>query len=885
MEFLIQNETIINLKDNTLTIDGRFYEIPRLQSEQSQQNENFLADKTRIMAINDRRLSLEESIRAQKLKNQELGTIRKIHHNITLTDDVCITSKPYPIPHALLKSTRDEINRLKRLNIIRDSCSSFSSPAFPLQKKNGEIRFVIDYRKLNAKTIPSNFPIPRINEYLQELGGSKIFSQIDLNMGYYQIPISSKDIYKTAFSIDNGHYEFLRMPFGLSNAPRTFQRSMNALFGKLSYVKVYLDDILVHSKTEEEHCEHLETVLNTFKNEGIAINFNKSNFFKKQVTYLGHVISSEEIKADTSRISKSKPQIPTTKKQLQRILGVINWFRPYVKNLSTKIAPLYDKTSKMKFQRKETDNKILDDIWEEIQLQTLLQYPNFNQEFVLETDASEIGIGSILKQKDKCIGMYSYKLKKSELNYSVVEKETLAIVKSVQHFRNIIFNARVVVKTDCANSIFSQPLTSRIQRWKYQLAEYDLILTYHKGKENTVADGLSRLPCIQNPPENLQAYNILDIAHQQNASLEEILKLKDSKIVKYDSYEIFCDKHNIILIPDNESENFLKKIHEKLGHPGKTKLYETFNNYIYIKNINKKLINVTRNCTLCLKNKATPSKYGKIAGGLKSESNFEFIAVDILGPLKTKFFKDEMIQKYFYILVIMDIASRWCEIEFLYNITSKSVILGITNQWIEKHGKPKKLLSDQDRQFISREFKNFLDENEIRHIKTSTYNPTCNSIVERANSNIGAIARISRNKHLEDLRTDILNYMNLTANRTTKMSPYEIVYGFSPFDVTKRINTRTKELQFARTEHSIIIEQEKNNKKRLDFIYKSGDRVYKKNHDPDKLAEKWTGPFLVTKVIDQNVVEIQQKNKITRENIKNLKPDFSRGGDRITETN
>jgi hypothetical protein len=347
LAFLFDNESIIDMKEGILTIDGKHYEFPTY-SDQSYIHEKFIADKTKIMLVKSPKECVEELIKKCKIENPILGTMEDVDHNIILNNETPVISKPYPIPHTLKNPTRIELNRLLNLGIIKESKSAYCSPAFPLLKKNGDIRLVIDYRKLNAVTIPMNYPIPRINDYLQELGGSKVFSQIDLNMGYYQIPVAKEDTYKTAFSLDKGHYEFLRMPFGLSNAPRTFQHAMNKLFKEFTYVKVYLDDILVNSPTEEIHCLHLQNVLNILKNQGIAINFSKSNLFKNEVVYFGHLISSDGIKADISRVSTFENYILKTAKQLQRTIGLINWFRLYIKNLSIKMASLIDKIKKNK---------------------------------------------------------------------------------------------------------------------------------------------------------------------------------------------------------------------------------------------------------------------------------------------------------------------------------------------------------------------------------------------------------------------------------------------------------------------------------------------------------------------------------------------------------
>ncbi|KAG0419853.1 Retrovirus-related Pol polyprotein from transposon gypsy [Dictyocoela roeselum] len=261
--------------------------------------------------------------------------------------------------------------------------------------------------------------------------------------------MSSESRKFTAFSIFGEHYEFLRMPFGLANAPRTFQRAMNRLLGGFEFVKIYLDDILVHSPDTRTHADHLLQLLKLLKEANISINFEKSRFFKSEVVYLGQIIDKNGTRADTSRLMPINKIIPKTRKQLQRLLGLLNWFRPYIENLSLKILNFTDKLrNEGKFNWTDEDTAILRDVYDEIKRQTLLYYPNVHDPFILETDASDRGMGAILKQNEKIVGIYSYKFNKSEENYSVVEKETFAIVKVLHHFKNIIFNSRVTVKTD-----------------------------------------------------------------------------------------------------------------------------------------------------------------------------------------------------------------------------------------------------------------------------------------------------------------------------------------------------------------------------------------------------------------------------------------------------
>ncbi|KAG0431927.1 Transposon Tf2-11 polyprotein, partial [Dictyocoela muelleri] len=215
--------------------------------------------------------------------------------------------------------------------------------------------------------------------------------------------------------------------------------------------------------------------------------------FQNQIVYLGHVIDKRGIRPDTTRLKPLKQILPKTKKQLQRLVGIINWYRPYIKDLSQKMIKIYDKLKRNnKFEWTDSDTEDIKLIYAEIEKQTLLYYPDINLPFQLKTDASDTCIGATLKQKEKIIGFYSYKLNKSEKNYTIVEKETLDIIKSLLHFKNIIFNSPIEVRTDNANLLYNGPLSKRIERWKYVLQEFNITFKHIKGKNNTIADSFSR---------------------------------------------------------------------------------------------------------------------------------------------------------------------------------------------------------------------------------------------------------------------------------------------------------------------------------------------------------------------------------------------------------
>lgn len=874
MEFLQKNETIINLKENTIIIDGKEIEIWENQCDKNA-TDNYINEKTRICTINDTdnetHIKIKNLIKQHKLTNPKLGNIKIDKHQIILTGNEYGTNQRYTIPNKIEKQSKELLQELIQKKVIRKSNAMQVSPAFIIHKKNNKLRLVVDYRKLNKITKPLNYPIPKMSNLLNDLYGSQIFSQIDLNMGYYQIQVFEEDIYKTAFSLGNETYEFLRMPFGLTNAPRTFQKTMNRILEDLDFVKIYLDDILIHSKNIYEHLDHLNTVLRKLQEANASINFEKSKFGEKEVTYLGNIINKDGIRPDTSRIKTFNNFIPKNKKHLQQLLGFYNWFRPFVRNMSTLTRNLTNKLQTIKefywTNEDDIDNK---KIMKEIEKQTLIKYPNYEEEFILEVDANEFACGGMLYQKDGVIGFFSNKFNNTEINYTIIEKETLAILKSLNHFKQTIFGYKIKIYTDNTNIINPSSLTKRINRWKLILEEYQYTLHHIKGKSNTGADGLTRLHCIQtNEVDNRIIIDWKEIAEAQKADkkIEEITHEKEL----INKEEIAIDKKRRIIIPDHIATEFVKDLHIKLIHPGKNKMLYTIIPYFNINKINKLISNISKICNECKINKKTTKKYGKIKGNISADNPCETLSSDILGPLKTKHFNTKTSFTYFYILTLTDIYTRYTKISIIFDITSNTICQNI-NKMIQEFLPVKKMITDQGRQYMSSNFKLLLKNHNIKHCPTTPYNPTGNSISERLNQQILETLRLGRNKTFTEIRKDIEIRLNYTYHSCIKLNPYEFMHNKSAFQgLTKLPNIDKRIIQ--QNESQNKTKNERNtNKKRIKHVYRINDMVYKKNVTPDKLERRWNGPYKILNIHDENTVEIEENNKTSIQNIKNLLP-------------
>ncbi|KAG0436062.1 Transposon Tf2-9 polyprotein [Dictyocoela muelleri] len=597
MDFLIQNDARIDLSEGIITLDNKHYELSLNKS--LNEFDKKLSNKTYINAHGEENIQnkARDLIKTYNLKNSEIGEMKETEHKIILNQQKVINQPSYRISPKMKNILDKEIDYLLENKIIQKSVYNYNSPAFPILKSNGRIRLVIDYRKLNEITIKTPYIFPAIQEIMTQLHKAKIFSKIDLNLGYYQIPIENDSIKYTAFSINNQKYEFRRMPFGLSNAPSTFQLAMEKIFGTLSYVKVYLDDILIHSETLNDHYQHLKSVFKMLHENSLSINFDKSEFFRNEVKFLGHIVSENGIKPCIDRIEPLKKITPKNKRHIQRILGIINWYRNFIKDASKKTLFLTKKLSKeTNFSWNNQDQYELNEIMREIESQALLKYPDPNSAFKLETDASKEITGGVLSQTGKPIGFYSYKLSKTELNYSITEKETLALLKALFHFKPIFFNSKVIVYTDNKNIIPDKPLPNREERWKILLQEFDLEIKHIEGKENFIADSLSRINFISE--NSLIKINWEELRRCQESDKKLLDKIEDNSYSKNEQ-NLIVDKSKRIIIPENYKFLFFTQIHNDLLHPGIKRTYMTIKNYFNSMGLKKTITQIIKSCQLC----------------------------------------------------------------------------------------------------------------------------------------------------------------------------------------------------------------------------------------------------------------------------------------------
>ena len=454
-------------------------------------------------------------------KGDRPGRSHNVKHHILL-DGGPVRNQPYrKVAWAQLDELRQHLRQLLAHDIIRPSCSPYSSPIVLVRKKSGDLRMCIDYRGLNARTVKDAYPLPRIDESFEALSGAAVFSTIDLQSAYYQVEIADDDKAKTAFTTPLGLYEFNRMPFGLCNAPATYQRLMQDMFRDdlFRVLLVYLDDVLVYSKTVEEHLERLEIVLAKLQQHGLKLELRKCAFFQKKVKFLGHEVSSAGIATDREKIrAVADWPVPTTTRDVRAFLGFCSYYRKFVKGFAQMAKPLHQllsdcgglqhkKRKVTSVQRPWSEDANLQRAFEELKqaLTTapVLGYADYSLPFVLETDASNDGLGAVLSQiqngHSKVIAYASRGLRGGERNmsnYSSKKLELLALKWAVtEKLQDYLYGAHFTVFTDnnpLTHILTQKKLPALEQRWINALANYSFDIKYRPGKLNTNADGLSR---------------------------------------------------------------------------------------------------------------------------------------------------------------------------------------------------------------------------------------------------------------------------------------------------------------------------------------------------------------------------------------------------------
>ena len=435
----------------------------------------------------------------------DMGRTDVVQHEIDTGDSKPVRQALRPQPLAMLPMIDEQLDEMLQLKIISPSCSEWASNVVMVKKKDGSLRFCIDYRKLNEKTVKDVYPLPRIDSCLDALAGARWFSTFDLRAGYHQVGLHPRDAHKTTFITRRGSFQFDVLPFGLCNAPATFERLMDLVMSGLNYesLLVYLDDIIVFSETLEVHLVRLELVFFRLEAAGLKLKASKCHIMQQEVLFLGHVVTPQGIATDPDKI-KLVTEWPTPRnlREVRSFVGLCSYYRRYVKDFARVAEPLHGLTRKnVRFQWTPACEAAFVKLKLCLTTAPVLALPTDDDQYLLDTDASDVGLGAVLSkltdEGEKPVAYGSRLCSGAERNYNVTRRELLAVIFGLKTFRQYLLGRHFVIRTDHAALQWLKKTPSPIgqqARWVEQIEEFDYTIQHRPGAQHSNADAMSRRP-------------------------------------------------------------------------------------------------------------------------------------------------------------------------------------------------------------------------------------------------------------------------------------------------------------------------------------------------------------------------------------------------------
>ncbi|GAU25204.1 hypothetical protein TSUD_151040 [Trifolium subterraneum] len=721
-----------------------------------------------------------------------LPPTRAHNHSIPLLEGSNpVKVKPYRYPHSQKTQIEHMVQDMLQQGIIQPSTSPFSSPIILVKKKDGTWRFCTDYRALNAITVKDSFPIPTVDELLDELFGAKHFSKLDLRSGYHQILLQPEDRYKTAFRTHQGHYEWLVMPFGLTNAPATFQSLMNTIFQNVlrKYVLVFFDDILVYSKTWQEHLKHLAAVLQVLQDNELFVKLSKCSFGVSEIEYLGHVVNGQGVSMDKEKIQAVLDWPPPKNiKQLRGFLCLTGYYRRFIQSYAKIASPLTDLLKKEAYVWTTQAKAAFQQLKNAITSAPVLALPNFTKTFILETDASGVGIGAVLHQEGHPIAYFSKKLVPRNQKKSAYFREMLAIAEAIAKFRHYLLGHKFIIRTDqkSLRNLMEQTLqTPDQQEWLHRFLGYDFSIEYKPGKDNVVADALSRVMTLAWSEPQFRLLHQIKAIQKQDPTLVKIRMECAQHSQPGSHYTIKDDllfwKQRIVIPHDGALiQQVLYELHTSPlgGHAGITRTVARVKAQFYWSDMKKDIVEYVQNCEICQKAKTANTLPAGLLQPLPIPSQvWEDVAMDFITGLPLS-------HGYTVILVVIDRLTKYAHfIPLKTDYTSKIVAEAFMHHIVKLHGMPKSIVSDRDKVFTSNFWQQLFKLQGTSLAMSSAYHPQSDGQSEVLNRTLELFLRcftFNNPKAWYKALSWSEFWYNTAFQTSIGMTPFKALYGRDP---------------------------------------------------------------------------------------------------------
>ncbi|CAC5389777.1 unnamed protein product [Mytilus coruscus] len=799
----------------------------------------------------NRVMSVEKSAESILKENSDLfdgiGELEGYHH-IELDKSINpVIHPPRRVPIALQERLKSEIERMEKLGIVEkvEHPTEWVSSIVIVEKADGKLRICLDPKDLNRAIKREHFILPRQEEITAKLAGAKYFSKLDASSGFWNIKLDEESSNLCAFNTPFGRFKFLRLPFGIKSASEVFHKAVCKILHGLNGVESFIDDILVWGCTKEEHDKRLKEVLERIRTANLKLRRDKCEIGISEVTYFGHRYTREGLKIDDNKVKAiTEMKSPTTKKELERFLGMVTYIAKFVPNFSSNTAVLRDLLKKdVPFQWDDNHDKTFKDLKTLITNSPVLRYFNSTKPVKLSVDASQNGLGAVLLQKELPIEYASRALTTSQKNWAQIEKELYAIVFGCERFHQYVYGRTIEVETDHKplEAIFKKPLVNappRIQKLMLRLQKYDINVVYKPGKLMYISDTLSRayLNEFDNSCDkdiDAQVHLLVKHVSVSESKMDEFRRETDcddtltelKKTVKdgwpeskseiNDKIKPYWDyreeiheaqglvfKGEKIVVPFALRKEMLQRIHE--GHQGIERCKNRARDVLFWPAMSKQIEDVVQSCDICRRFQNSNAKEPMIKAELPSRP-WEKVATDVFD------FKN---RQY---LLIVDYYSKFFEVSMLNNLTSDTVMMNMKSIFA-RHGIPEVLVSDNARYYTSSKFQEFAKSWEFNHITSSPRYQQSNGLAERT---VQTVKQLLKKAEYEgkDPYMSILNFRNTPLDSDIP-SPSQLLMGRrckTKLPITKKLlrtevpeNAKKTFVKKKRNRNCIMIRKQKN---------------------------------------------------------------------------
>ena len=835
----------------------------------------------------------------EKLTSFSKGNL--VEHSIELLPGVQPVCKPvFRMSPKELDCLKEEIKTLEKAGFIVPSKSPWGSPVLFAKKKDGSLRMCVDYRELNKLTIQNKYPPPRIDAIFDRLQGAKYFSKLDLTSGYHQVPMKAEDVEKTAFRTHYDSYEFRVMPFGLTNAPATFQAMMNDVLKDYldKCIVVYLDDILIFSKTEEQHLRDIESVLKVLKDASLKAKKSKCVFFAEKILFLGHVISQEGISVDKDKVKAiSDWPAPKCVQEVQSLLGLTGYYRKFIPAYASIAKPITDLLRKdVVFRWSARQDAAFELLKQALTSGPLLRLPDFSKPFIVTTDASGLAIGGVLSQefdgRELPLCFESRTLTVAERNYPTHELEGLAILHCFKKWRCYLEGSQSVVRTDhfSLKFLFSQKSPSRrVMRWIQFLSSFDMKIESIKGTDNVAADALSRQqqPLLSNAIVESDWPEVIpncqhDVPLPTDLSekvRKQIMEEKENFVFENEVLYRLVDDKKVPFVPFAFRADLVSKFHHSNGHLGLQGTFELMKTRYWWPRMKTDLRNWLKSCVPCQVGARPDHSPKEPLHPLPVQfiEPFSRWGIDFIGILPRTSDGNR------FIITAVDYCTKWPLAKAVTNATAEVVTKFIEEEIIAAFGIPDEIISDRGTAFNSSLVEQYLENARVKHIMTSAFHPRTNGVTERFNGVLGNMIKKHINIRRDDWDKHIANALlasRVRLHHATGYSPFYLVYGRNariPGDIVlpnidnedaDHVGNRLNEITAGRKRIQQAKEKlEEQRKKMIDNSNSSrgesielGSQVLLRNESAKKWQPGWYGPFTVSGVHAHGVFSLNFPN-------------------------